>query len=218
MDNFPGNSRRAASEPGQPEASSSPIHEPVVSRPVTPRKKPLGQRLKETFIAESAGSVVTFVISEVVVPQVKNLFQDALNSTIDRMFNGTAARARTTNRFSTGTNTHVSYNRYATRPTQATSTMSNGQSTARGPADPRDSADLGVIVLDTRPEAEEILDTLMLDIDQYKRVSVASLMSLIGQTPTPQDHRWGWKDLSEAEIKRITGGYLLALPPTEDLR
>lgn len=220
MDNeFPTNSRRAASEQGQSEASPSPLHDSVVTGNVIRRKKPLGRRLKETFIAADAGSVFAFVVADVIVPQIKNLLRDVANETLERVFNGNN-RSRQPTRFGTGGSaTHVSYNRFSTtRPTQAVSTMSNGQAPARRPADARDSSDIGEIILGTRPEAEEILDTLMLDIDQYKRVSVASLVSLMGQTPTAPDHRWGWKDLSEADVKRVAGGYLLKLPPTEDLR
>jgi hypothetical protein len=217
---FPGNSRRASSEPA--DASSSPLHEPITSRPIAPRKKSLGRRLKDTFIAESMSTVLAVVIADVVVPQVKGLLVDMVNETIDRVFNGSKTRSRTTGNFVSGSRTHVSYNRFGnqipTRPTQATSTMSNGQPTARRVGDPRDSSDLGDIILDTRVEADSILDTLLLDLEQYKRVTVASLLSLMNQTPTPMDHRWGWKDLSSASIRRVSGGFQLHLPPPEDTR
>lgn len=210
---FPGNSHRAGEPSSTPE---EPAHESLVEGArVIRRKKPLGRRLRETFFAADAETVIGFVVADVIVPTLKALVRDSFNEAIDRAFNGTN-RGRTTFA-STVKQAPVGYDRFS-RPTGVTTVVSNGQTMARKPADPRDAMDIGEIIVEHRHVAEAILQSLFEDVQQYNRATVGALYQLLGQTPVFTDHKFGWRNLDNADIKRTSGGYLLLLPPVESLR
>jgi hypothetical protein len=93
----------------------------------------------------------------------------------------------------------------------------------RGPEPPRSPTQLSrparmrhafdEIVINTRPEAEEVLDRMFDLISKYDAVAVSDLYELTGITATHADHKWGWDDLRGSNVGRVRGGgYLLELP------
>jgi hypothetical protein len=73
------------------------------------------------------------------------------------------------------------------------------------------------IILDSRTEAEEVIDRLFDLVSRYEQATVADLYELVGISSTHTDHRWGWLDLHGAGVSRIRGGYLLDLPEPEPI-
>lgn len=73
------------------------------------------------------------------------------------------------------------------------------------------------ILVSSRQEADEVLDTLRAEIEQYDVATVSSLYSMVGITPTFTDEKWGWYDLRGAASRRIRDGHLLILPDPEAL-
>ena len=68
------------------------------------------------------------------------------------------------------------------------------------------------IILDTRKEAEEVLDRMDDLIDTYGVVSVADLYDLVGISGNYTDNKYGWTNLRNADVQRVRDGYLLKLP------
>lgn len=70
------------------------------------------------------------------------------------------------------------------------------------------------IVLETRREAEEVLDRMEDLIDTYKIVSVADLYDLVGISGNYTDNKYGWSNLRSARVEslRYGDGYILKLP------
>lgn len=68
------------------------------------------------------------------------------------------------------------------------------------------------VTFETRIAAEKILGDLEKVILDYAFVSLADLKDLTGISSNYTDNRYGWNDLSEAEIVRVQGGYMLKLP------
>jgi hypothetical protein len=54
-------------------------------------------------------------------------------------------------------------------------------------------------------------------IDVYKVASVTDLHDLVGLPSTYVDNKWGWENLSYANVRQIREGYLLDLPPVEPI-
>lgn len=217
MDNeFPGNSRsgRTAPPTEAPKEESKGI-EPVVTSEVVRRKRPVGKRFVETFLGGSAQEVVRYVALDVLLPAVKDMVTDAISQGVERLVYGeTRSVGRRTGHRPTGTSSYVSYNR-----------MSSGggilparreeprQMSARA----RREHDFEEIILATRPEAETVLSRVMDLLQRYQTVSLADLYGLVGVTPSWVDDKWGWTNLDDARISRVSGGYLLDLPKTEPI-
>jgi len=70
------------------------------------------------------------------------------------------------------------------------------------------------IIIESRPEAEMVLETLLDAAETYETATVADLYSLVGMTPSFVDNQWGWEraDISTNAIRRVPQGYLLDLP------
>ena len=73
------------------------------------------------------------------------------------------------------------------------------------------------IVIQSRIEAETILDSLRLLIEKYEVATVTDLYKCVGITADFTDNDWGWYDISGAAVVRIREGYLVDLPGPEPL-
>ena len=78
----------------------------------------------------------------------------------------------------------------------------------RRSSEPRDD----IYVLNSRTEAEEVLEKLRNILTDYGSVTVADYKELIGITSTFTENNLGWTDLSKAEIIRSFDGWTVALP------
>jgi hypothetical protein len=76
----------------------------------------------------------------------------------------------------------------------------------------RSRHDFDEIVLQSRTEAEEVIDRLFDLVSRYDTATVADLYELVGIQGSHTDHKWGWTDLRGADVSRTRDGYLLDLP------
>ncbi len=101
------------------------------------------------------------------------------------------------------------------RPSYRNSYNSNGRVSDRSARSVYDYDDL---IFDSRGEAEMVLKNMDEVIATYKAVSVADMYDFAGVSCNYTDNRYGWTNLSEAKVVRVTGGgYSLKLPPAEPL-
>lgn len=200
MDNqFPPNMMKSRIETEKQEEKKV---ESVVSGEVTRRKKPLSKRFHETFLGGDARGTATFVIFSVLIPAAKDMLVDAGAQGIERLVYG-ESRRRPSQR---GPNPagYFSYNRAIPSDRPPPATMSR-----RG----RARHDFDEIVLQTRSEAEEVLDRMFDLLSRYDSVSVADLYELTGIQSAHTDQKWGWVELRGSMVSRTrTGGYVLDLP------
>lgn len=219
MDEFPGNSRRRLEEKNEPSATEAvePKFEKVITGTVIKRKKPLGRRLMETFFSTDSSSVVGYLGKEVLLPALQNLVIDFVTQGIEKAVHGEVQTPRRSARGSTsGPRTHISYDRPSSIVRSSTSITPS--SAPRRVVTQPSAFDIGEVILGTKIEAQVIAEKLGEAIEEYGAVTVANLNELIGQTSAYTDHKWGWTDLVDLRIKRVTEGYLLVLPEPEDLR
>lgn len=190
------------------------VVEKVVTGKVVQRKKPLGTRLKETFIGGEAKGVGHYVLMEIIVPAIKDVTADAVSQAIEKMLFGEARSTsrRTGQRPATG---YTSYNRYSA----AAASKPPWNRDEPRPMSRRERAthDFDQIILQTRGEATEVIDRLFDLIARYEQATVADLYELVGISGNFTDEKWGWTDLRGAGVTRVASGYLLDLPKTEPL-
>ena len=181
----------------------------VVTGEVIQRKRPLSRRILETFAGEDANTLGTFILFDVLVPAVKNMLSDAVSQGVERMFFGDSRPRHSSHR-----SQYTSYNRmYPSRANTAWRNDESRQMTSRA----RATHDFGQVILDSRGEAEDVVDRLSALIEQYDVATVADLYELVGITSQFTDDKWGWTDLRGSSVRRVRDGYLLELPRTVPL-
>lgn len=206
--NPPGNSHRSKEESDEKDIRQ------VTSQAARLRKKRIGTRIKESFTGDSAKSVGDYLIFDVTLPAIQNLFVDAFQQGVERLIMGDSRpnRTRRSNERSRG---YTTYNRYYEgRP----DSRSGGSSPRRDYSDrARASHDFDEIILDSRGEAEEVLDYLADLLSKYDQVTVSDLYRIVGIRGSYVDGRWGWTHLRDARPQRVRDGYVLELPAPVDL-
>ena len=175
--------------------------EPVV-KTTAKRKKPSGwKQFKNEFVAEDLKTVCSYVFFDVTLPAIKNMCLDMANQTLERALFGTSNDRRPKKK-----RNYVSYSAYyRDRDDYAPSRKDISRRA-------RTSHDFDEIIIDTREEAEEVLERLGDTIDMYDVATVSDLYDLVGITSEFTDDKWGWDDLRKASIHRVRQGYLLDLP------
>ena len=186
---FPGNSKKAKNQV-------------VVTRRARVRKKSLMQKIVGTFVGDGIEDVSSYVVHDVVIPSVKNMFFDGLET----LFFGRprAGKRSGSNIKRANSGGYVSYNNISNRDIEPPRSVQ-----------PRAAHLFSDIVIETRPDAEAVIMLLADMIDEYGEAAVADLYTAVAITPQYTDHNYGWTNLSTASVKRVRHGYLLNLPKPE---
>jgi hypothetical protein len=144
----------------------------------------------------------------VIIPSAKDLLAEAAQTGIERLIYGDSKPRRGVPPGGYGSVGRVDYRGMSSPATQV-----KAQSRAL-PRTSRTRHDFGDIIIQSRPEAEEVLDQLYAILNQFDSVPVADLYEMTGIRSDHTDYKWGWTDLRGAEVKPLRGGagFLLALP------
>lgn len=163
------------------------------------KKKSEVKKLADVFIAEDVTSVKDYIVNEVLIPAAKKAISDIITNGIDMILYG-EARGKDRRR---SNESRVSYTKYYDRDRDYDRNRDRSR---------RSVYDYDDIILDTRREAEDVLNRMDDLIDNYGMVSVADLYDLVGVTGNYTDNKYGWTNLRNAEVRRCREGYLLKLP------
>jgi hypothetical protein len=216
MEDFPANSQfpRAKEIPEKKEEPKK--VEQITTGPVKVRKKPLGRRFLDTFLAGSMAGVGQYVLLEVIVPAIRDVIADTVSQGAERLIYGEArSSSRRTGQRPGGSGGYISYNRYASTTAPWKKDREDPRPALSRHA--RATHNFNEIVLNTRVEVEEVIDRLYELISQYGQATVSDLYDLCGISWSFTDEKWGWTQLKNAEPQRVTGGYLIKLPRPEQL-
>lgn len=194
--------------PSQSHASREPREvQPVTREPGRVRKAPMGRRLRETFFQGSAADVRDGMIWNSFLPGVRDQIQDALINGVESLFSGGGTSYRRSGRL--GRSNISRHN-----PDKAL----GGRPSERFSHDDRERQNLGVIEIDSRAEAEAVLDAMLQSIDQFDVVTLAEFYQLVQISPNHTDFKYGWEDLGGARVQHSRGAYYLDLPQPIVLR
>lgn len=170
-------------------------------------KKP--ETFKDMFKANSS-SIKEYIIMDILIPTAKRTISEIVGSssdilvdTIDTILFG-EKRSRSRRRSGSG---RTSYYKYYDDRDRDRHRDRDRPARVRG-------YEFDDIVLETRREAEEVLDRMEDLIDTYKIVSVADLYDLVGISGNYTDNKYGWSNLRSARVEslRYGDGYILKLP------
>lgn len=178
--------------------------EKVTNGTVKTKKKSEIHKWTDIFLAEDVTNVKNYIIDEVLLPAAKKAVSDIVTNGIDMLLYG-ETRNRTKEKGS-----RISYSKYydeRDRYDRRDRDRDRGRSRRV-----RSGYDYDDIILETRGEAEDVLDRMDDLLDTYGIVSVADLYDLVGIQGNYTDNKYGWTNLRNADVQRIRDGYLLKLP------
>lgn len=199
--------KRAAAETADDSAVEKNI-EAVVTTPVIVKKPGIGHRFKTVFFGGDFRGAAVYVAADVLLPALRNLMVDTLTKGIERTVYGDSRPMRRPT-MGYGTTSRINYRGVSTPPLRPALPDQGPVSRLRG--------EPNQVIIVNKDEADMALERLCDIADQFGAVSVADLHSIIAMRVAAIDHKWGWTDLSSAEVRQTREGFLLHLPPVEEL-
>lgn len=165
--------------------------EKVIGGTARVRKKSGIRKAMDNFISDDVPNIRTYVIKDVIVPTIKKIISETVDMALfgkSRKSNPIAGR--------------VSYNRFYEEPRRQAA-----------PVQTATVYSFNEVIVDNRGEAELVLSQMQDIIETYDAVSVADMYDLVGITGEYTDNRYGWTNISNAEIVRLRdGGCLIQMP------
>lgn len=182
---YPGNSHK------QKEEESSKKEKVVIKGKVKKVNNPA-----KSFFKEDITDVASYVIWEVLFPNLKNLVWEMGSNGLEMfLFGEVKAKSRKGEKF-------TEYGKYFR---EDGSRKRDRKAQARG--------DVEDIWFESKQEASDVLDDLLLLIEVNEEVAVSEYYEMIGMDISSSDQDYGWRNLSRARIVPARGGgYILELP------
>jgi len=182
----------------------------VVKKGTVIQKKPnILKRTARSMVADDVQNVGDFVVTDILVPALRNLIYDVIVGGAGRTIFGSAGARRpgvNPGLFGTAQNLKTAYHA-ASNPAAASPAASQGMSKQA-----QARFDFTEISLSDHSEAITIIEMLKMRVVEYGTASVADLYDLLGHTGAFTDQNWGWNDLSNARVHQNRSGFVLDLP------
>lgn len=196
MGEYPDNSIRSRDGQRKPDTIPEKKVEKVVTGAVKARKKSEAKKFANIFVPEDTASVKNYILMDVLVPGIKN----AIGDIVSILLFGGAGRIGKKN-----SGSKISYqDRYDGR-----------RDDRRDYSRPKNipGYEYDDIIIETRGEADLVLDQLEEIISVYGTASIVDLYDLVGITGRSYtDRDYGWSDIRNAKVVRVRDGYVLQLP------
>lgn len=196
MEDYKPNSHRYKEEQKSKEREKR-VDKPVTTGKVITKKPSALRKWTGEIISEDARNVKSYVLGEVLIPAIKKAISDIVTDGIDIILYGESRKGKprsTADRYS-----YTNYSTSSSRPVHNSVTATSGYSF-------RD------ITLETRGEAQDVLDRMDELMSAYGLVRVADLYDLVGVTGSYTDNKYGWTNITNAEIVRVRDGYMIRMP------
>lgn len=165
------------------------------------RKENGFKKIMGGIISEDAGNVGTYILGEVIFPNLKKVISDIVTDGIDMILYGESRKNKKYN-----TADKVSYRNYYD---------SDNRRDYRDPVSRSNRYSFDDIILKdvSRAEAQEVLYRLNELHRRFGMVSVADLYELVGiDDDNYMNNGYGWFDISSASISRVRDGYMIKMP------
>lgn len=201
MNTYPGNSHKSKDVKRTAPTDEKKIQKRV-SKPAKTKKKGELRKIAEEFIVDDVKNIKTYVITDVLIPTIKDTIWDILTNTLDMfLFNGTKDHRKHGK-----SSPKISYRDYYD------SKNDRGRN-----YEIRDRFDYDDLEFDSRGEADAVLTGMLETIDQYGVVSVADMYDMADVTAPYTGNRYGWTSLRNAEVVRVRNAYIIKLPKAKPI-
>ena len=193
------NSFKSKEETNEPTKKSLPK---VVTGEVKTRSRSLLGKVADILVNQDVENVKEHVVDDVIIPSIKHTVVDALVRLVELFFDTRRTKP---------SGEKTSYTNYYNKGSSSSSkpAASEQDRTSYGSK----KKDFETVIVETRAEAEDVIDALSTAIVTYDSVSVADFHDIIGVQSYFTDNKYGWTNLAGAKVERVSGGYLIKLPP-----
>ena len=176
--------------------------EKVTKGRVKVKKKSELHKFASSFVSEDASKVKSYVIGDVLIPAIKKAISDIITNGIDMILYGETGRSRRSS------SSRVSYSKYYDDCRDDRRSDSSSL---------RSRYDVDDVLFETRDEAKDVLERMDELIDTYGVASIADFYDLAGVTGNYTDNKYGWTNLSAADVVRVRDGFMIKLPRVRPL-
>jgi len=177
--------------------------EKVIKGTVKSKKK---NKFLGMFMLGDIIDIKDYVLQDVLIPAIKNTIEDVVVNGVSMMLTG---ETRKSSKRSTAS--RISYRSYYEREER-----DRDRDRDRSRRDHEYSYD--DIILESRTEAEEVINRLDELIDVYGVASVGDLYDLVGISSSNYTlNKYGWTDVRSATSVRVRDGFLLKMPRAKPL-
>jgi hypothetical protein len=207
---YTGNSRKQKQIEARAEKAEKKIDPVVRAEDVVVKKPSIGYRMKTTFFGGDFRSAAAFVTADVLLPALRDILVNIITKGGESVIYG--------DRYSRGRGGYTGRTQY-----NYSSPIHRDPRDNRAPLpdQPRMQRRIGRasadIILSTRGQAESVLEGLNDIIDKYDVASVADLRYLLDLPSSSVDNKFGWGFLRNVEIRQTRDGWLLDLPPEQEI-
>lgn len=197
------NSKKYKEEQAEKQSAEKKKIEKVIRGTAKVKKKSELRKFTDNFISEDVDSVKTYVVRDVIIPSIIDLIEDIVVGGIRTLLRGDSGRRDSKDRRSySGSPSYVNYTRYSDRRDD----RGRDNQTRRGYG-------YDDIVVNSRADAEAVIEQMDGIVDTYGMVSVADLYDLVGMTSNYTDNNYGWTNIRNAEPVRLRdGGWMIKMP------
>ena len=196
------NSKKYKEEQAGKQSAEKKKIEKVIRGTAKVKKKSELRKFTDNFISEDVDSVKTYVVRDVIIPSVIDLIEDIVVGGIRTLLRGDSGRRDSKDRRSYGSPSYINYTRYSDRRDD----RGRDNQTRRGYG-------YDDIVVNSRADAEAVIEQMDGIVDTYGMVSVADLYDLVGMTSNYTDNNYGWTNIRNAKPVRLRdGGWMIQMP------
>lgn len=146
------------------------------------------------LVSEDASSVKSYLLSDVLVPNIKRLIQELVTSGINQLLYGNDYKP---SKSSTSTS-RVSYNNFSNQTVNQPKRLKGN--------------DIIEIEVDTYTDSQNVIYQLQALVDQYNQATIADLYDLVGIDGDFTDNNYGWKDLTRVSVISYGRKFIIRMP------
>lgn len=184
----------------------------VVTGEVVAKDVGLGRKFKNVFFGGDARQSARYVAGDVLLPAVRNLIVDMVTMGIERVVYGDSPRRRGRTIPVTSRVSYSSYSNPIRDPRENRPVNLPGQ-----PPRLTTRSQDRTLLFEQRADAEAVAEQMVAVIEQYDVVSEGDLNEMMGLPSSPINQKWGWTSLGHIAIRQVREGYILDLPPSEEI-
>lgn len=162
------------------------------------------RKKQQSAFEESLESAGKYIFNDVLIPTLKDMLSEAITGATDQILYGGERPSR---RREAKSSSHISYNKISSNKTRVHPKAARRSG----------SFDFTNYIVETRREADDVVDSMYALLDQYGTVTVSDFKGLIDVTALYTDDNFGWTTLKGARAIRVREGFTFDLPTPVEL-
>lgn len=207
---YQGNSKKTK-KPNEPQPKKD--LEKVVTGDVIVKPKTITSRVKNIFFGGDVNTAGQYVISEVLLPALRNLVVETISKGADRLIYGDSMHRRRPTNYAP----RVQYNNPINRGYGSRNFLADQKPVDRWTQGHVGGKAFEDVIVSTKEDADTVVERLIDIVDMYELVSVADLYELLGLPSSHTDNKWGWTHLTTIDVRQVREGWRITFPPLEEI-